>query len=247
MHSIQRELALTIERLRARGERKLPPERVLADELGTSRGTLRNELARLAARGVIVQRLGRGGGSFIEDVAVEAYLEPVAEPPLVVTRSLDAVVGVPTFLTDQGYEPSTRILRTEERPAQPEDRRRLALDDDGRVAVIQRVRSADGVPLSLEEMTLPVDLFPGLLDRELRSIYELMRTAYGTEVSRAEETIGVGAASAAAAYLLDTDPGAPLFDIRRTAYDQRGRPVEVSRDLFRADITRLTVTERRDP
>lgn len=242
MRSVRDELSYTVERLRTRGERKLPPERDLAEELRVSRGTLRKELARLVEDGRIVQRMGRGGGSFIQDVGVESYLEPDPKPPLVVTRSLDSVVGVPTFLTDQGYEPRTRILRTEERAVQAGDRERLGLDIDDRVVVIQRLRSADRVPLSLEEMTLPSAVFPGILDRELGSIYELMSAAYGILVSRAEETIGIGAASPAAAFLLETSPGAPLFDIRRTAYDQHGRPVEVSRDLFRADVTRLTVT-----
>ncbi|WP_129659313.1 GntR family transcriptional regulator [Rothia uropygialis] len=243
MQDLRHDLLFIIERLRLAGERKLPSERNLAQQLGVSRGTLRRELGVLAQEGRIVRRTGRGGGSFIRETDIVGYLEPVPEPPLVVTRCLDRPVGVPTILVEQGHEPGTTVLFTEERPASFEERAGLQTLG-GQIVVIRRLRSAGGTPLSLEEMMLPADLFPGILDHQLGSIYALMRKQYDVVIDHAEESIAVGSASPAAALLLNVVPGAALYDIRRTAYDQRGRRVEVSRDLFRADITRLTVTSK---
>ena len=48
-------------------------------------------------------------------------------------------------------------------------------------------------------------------------------------------------ASADEAAILDIEPGAPLMAITRTAADVHGEPIEFSRDLFRADRTRIVV------
>lgn len=234
-------LAHMVEGLRLQGEIRLPSERELAEQLGVSRGSIRKELAALIASGQVTQRVGRGGGTYIQDVDVDAYVEPSDPAPFTVSRSLNSVVGVPTLLIDQGYQPSTRILRAEERDALEPERDALKLGRGERVVTIRRLRSANGVPLSLEDMRLPARVFPDMLARDLTSIYELMAEQYGTRVATAQERIGVGSATPAAAYLLRVSPGAPLFDIERIARDAQGRPLELSRDLFRADLTRLTV------
>ncbi|WP_440312852.1 GntR family transcriptional regulator [Leucobacter chromiireducens] len=240
---IRDRLSHMVERLRLQGESKLPSERELAEQLGVSRGLVRKELASLVSAGQIEQRVGRGGGSYIREVGVNAYVTSGAgRAPFTVSRSLNAVVGVPTFLVDQGYQPSTRILRAEERDAVERERTQLALEPGARVVTIRRLRSANEVPLSLEDMTLPAHIFPDILSRDLSSIYELMAGDYGTPVVTAQERIGIGEATPSAAYLLRVSPGTPLFDIERVALDAAGRPIELSRDLFRSDITRLTVT-----
>ena len=48
-------------------------------------------------------------------------------------------------------------------------------------------------------------------------------------------------ASADEAAILDVEPGAPLMTITRTTTDPNGEPIEFSRDLFRADRTRIVV------
>ena len=48
-------------------------------------------------------------------------------------------------------------------------------------------------------------------------------------------------ASADEAAILDVEPGAPLMAITRTTTDPDGEPIEFSRDLFRADRTRIVV------
>ena len=53
----------------------LPPERKLARELGVSRASLRQALAALEVRGLIVSR--QGGGNFICDVAKESFSDPL--------------------------------------------------------------------------------------------------------------------------------------------------------------------------
>jgi GntR family transcriptional regulator len=55
------------------------------------------------------------------------------------------------------------------------------------------------------------------------------------------ERIEVALASPDEAAILDVEPGAPLMAITRTTTDADGEPIEFSRDLFRADRTRIVV------
>lgn len=66
--------------------RALPPERELADEQGVSRTTVRAALTLLEAEGLVVRRVGRGGGTFASDPGARA-----------VTSALQRTVGMSGF------------------------------------------------------------------------------------------------------------------------------------------------------
>ena len=110
------------------------------------------------------------------------------------------------------------------------------------VVDLVRIRLADGSPFSLERAKLPAKRFPGLLELPLGgSVYELIEEHFATGPAQATERIEVILASADEAAILDVEPGAPLMAITRTAADAEGEPIEFSRDLFRADRTRIVV------
>jgi GntR family transcriptional regulator len=73
------------------------------------------------------------------------------------------------------------------------------------------------------------------------SVYELLQEHFGAEPTDAVERIEVVLASPDEAAILDVEPGAPLMAITRTTTDPDGEPIEFSRDLFRADRTRIVV------
>lgn len=208
---------------------KLGSERELAERYGTSRSSLRQVLAALEEAGLVDRVIGRAGGIFISHAQVQ--------------RSLSDVVGVPAFLASQGYVAGTRVLSTRITVADRSTQQALRIGADDFVIEIQRVRLADGSPISLELAQFPADAFPGLLERELGgSIYEILETHYGLVTSRADERIEAVNATAEEATLLGIKQRSALLLITRIAYDQRGAPCEFSRDLFRGDRTRLAVT-----
>lgn len=208
---------------------KLGSERELAERYGTSRSSLRQVLAALEEAGLVDRAIGRAGGIFISHAQVQ--------------RSLSDVVGVPAFLANQGYVAGTRVLSTKITVADRTAKQALRIGADDFVIEIQRVRLADGSPISLELAQFPADAFPGLLERELGgSIYEILETHYGLVTSRADERIEAVSATPEEANLLGIKQRSALLLITRIAYDQHGVPCEFSRDLFRGDRTRLAVT-----
>ncbi|CAJ1580128.1 GntR family transcriptional regulator [[Mycobacterium] wendilense] len=210
---------------------KLGSERDLAEKYGTSRSSLRQVLAALEEAGLVHRVIGRAGGIFISHGQVE--------------RSLSDVVGVPAFLTSQGYVAGTRVLSTRITPAEPPAQTALGLSENDYVVEIQRLRLADGSPISLENAQFPADSFPGLLEQQLGgSLYEILETHYGFVTGRAEERIEAVNATGSEAALLGIKPDAALLLITRVTYDQGGTPCEYSRDLFRGDRTALAVTAK---
>jgi GntR family transcriptional regulator len=208
---------------------KLGSERELAEHYGTSRSSLRQVLAALEEAGLVHRVIGRSGGIFISHVQVQ--------------RPLSDVVGVPAFLANQGYVAGTRVLSTRITGPDRVTQQALRIGASDFVVEIQRVRLADGSPISLELAQFPADAFPGLLEQQLGgSIYEILETHYGFVTARADERIEAVNATDEEATLLGIKPKAALLLITRVTYDQHDAPREFSRDLFRGDRTRLAVT-----
>ncbi|MDT5302243.1 MAG: GntR family transcriptional regulator [Mycobacterium sp.] len=208
---------------------KLGSERDLANRYATSRSSLRQVLAALEEAGLVHRAIGRSGGIFISHAQIQ--------------RSLSDVVGVPAFLANQGYIAGTRVLSTKITPPDRTTQNALRVDATDFIIEIQRLRLADGSPISLELAQFPADAFPGLLEQQLGgSIYEILEDLYGLVTSRADERIEAVNATPDEASLLDIKPRSALLLITRVAYDQNETPCEFSRDLFRGDRTCLAVT-----
>ena len=207
---------------------RLGDERTLAAELHVSRAAVRQALAGLQETGMVRRVPGRGGGTFVAKGKIE--------------RDLSRIVGVPALLRSQGVVAGTRVLSA--RLAEPADNTAQALRTRPGDLVVDlvRIRLADGSPFSLENARLPAKRFPGLLELPLGgSVYELIEEHFGVRPHHATERIEVTLAAPDEALILDVQPGAPLLAITRTVTDADGEPVEFSRDLFRADRTRIVV------
>jgi GntR family transcriptional regulator len=198
---------------------RLPPERELAARAGVSRMTLRQALDSLERRGLLERRVGRDGGTFV----VEPKLE------------LAGLSALSDQLRALGLEAGARVLSAEERPATQAES-----ELGTRVYEVVRVRLANGEPVALERTVLSADAYPGLLDEPLdRSLYELIRARYDDVPVRSVERLEPALASEADAHALGIAPGAPVMSVVRTAYARSGRAVEISRDVFRGDRTRV--------
>ena len=208
----------------APGER-LPPERTLAELFGVSRMTVRHALGSLVRRGLVARQVGRGGGTF------------VAEPKL----ELAGLAALSDQLRTLGREAGARVLSARELGASSDVAGQLEIARDAPVYEIVRVRLVDGAPVALERGSYPADVFPTLLDAPLTgSLYELFRARYPASVPvRAVERLEAAVARPDEARALGIATGEPLFRVERVAYSAGGRPVELGRDLFRGDRTRV--------
>jgi GntR family transcriptional regulator len=210
---------------------RLGTERELAARLSVSRSTLRQVLAVLAEGGIVRRVPGRAGGTFV------AYAK--------VDRDLSVIVGLPEYLRRQGFVAGTQVLSATMSGADETSADNLAVPPGSLVIDIVRIRLADGIPISLERVRLPAEIFPGLLDLPLGgSIYDLLESHYGIRPDDVVEHLEVAEASSDEAALLGVSVRAPLLAITRTSATSAGVPFEFSHDLFRADRTRVTFRTR---
>lgn len=211
----------------------VPPERTLAADLHTSRTTVRQALAELEIEGRL-QRI-QGKGTF------------VAQPKL--SQAL-ALTSYTEEMKAQGRVPASTILDTATIEADDELAAQLGIEPGAAVVSVERLRTADGEPMAIEHTHLPVALFPGLADSlsGTASLYVVLDTEYGVQITEAEETIETVLATPREAGFLNVDTGSPMLLISRLSIDSDGRRVEWVQSWFRGDrykfVTRLTRAPR---
>ena len=222
MAAVRRSLEERIHAGRLRPGLRLPPEPELATELGVSRATLREALRGLEEEGLL--RRARGAGTFL-----------VPRPR--VANSLDQNFGVTE-------DTSARL-----EPVPPEEGRRLFLEPGEEVAVIDRVRTADGRPVVLSRDVLPARLLgprPAAVLRRLErsSIYEVMERQLGVAVHHGVATFAPEAARGEVARRLRVPEGTLLLYLRQVDYDEEGRPALSSHEHHLAEAFEFTVVRR---
>lgn len=212
----------------------LPSERRLAAEFGVARATVRSALAMLREQQQI--RSTSGG------------------PPVVVDPRLSKAPQLSSFTQDalaRGWHPSSRVLEAVEVPADVGVARDLGLSPGSPVAHVRRLRLADSAPMALEEVWLPLELVPGLVDLDLSgSLYELLEERYDLAVFRHDRRISAITVDAVHAELLQLPLGAAALFATQIGLDPRGRRLELGRSLYRGDrfdFTTVTFAARRAP
>lgn len=205
---------------------RLPSERELCEILSVQRDTVRQALAMLEDQGLVNRR--HGSGTYISKPRIE--------------RDAGRLFPFTRAMQRAGYRPGARVILMEKTLCNPAVANQLDLQVSSFVYFIQRLRTVNQEPVVLENAFIPADIFQGLdgFDLNLRSLYEVMETEYGSQVSQAHQSLEAVAATEFEAELLGLEKGSPLILERRLTFDQLGRRVEYSRDLFRGDRFRFT-------
>ncbi|WP_445525318.1 GntR family transcriptional regulator [Streptomyces cyslabdanicus] len=189
----------------------------LSARLGLSRPTVRQAIQCLVDKGLLVRR--RGIGTQVVHSTVRRSLE---------------LSSLYDDLEAAGQGPTTRVLRNERVPATADVAAALGLAEGGEVTVLERLRCTHGRPVAFLRNHLPAVLLePDTARLEATGLYRLLRSA-GITLHSARQTIGARAATAEEALLLDEQQGVALLTMRRTAYDDTGRPVELGTHVYRA-------------
>jgi GntR family transcriptional regulator len=145
----------------------------------------------------------------------------------------------------RGLEPGSVDLGRRVTPAGRRVARELGLADDEPMHVIERLRTADGLPMGIERNHFPAALTRGLIDDPLdgNSLFAVLEDRYGIVFDGGEQTIEAGVADGTDARLLGLSEGSAVLLHQRRARAS-GRSVEYAEDDDRgADAAAVTAVD----
>jgi GntR family transcriptional regulator len=197
----------------------LPSENEMCSLYSVTRATVRHALDLLEREGLVYRRKGKG--TFLRR-RVQLDLARLCST----TKDMQA----------RGWVPGTRLLGARLVTATVHIQRQLRVTDAPQVWEINRLRLADGEPISLQWSYVSAQRAPRLDEHDLAgSLYDTLHAAYGIELRTAEQVIRTRMATDEEALILEIPAGAPVFVIDRTSFDQNEKPVEYLHALWRGD------------
>lgn len=212
----------------------LPTEEQMVKLFGVSRTTVRLALGKLVNEGLIRREQGRG--TFVNPRGLSA-----AEPKPI-ARDMFDVKSTSNIIAMAGKRVGTRVIELEIEDPSARVAEQLDLGEGAKVFRIVRLRLADAVPLVLERIWMPYELFPGLAEDDLHdSLYKALLARTGLSLGAAHQSLRAVVASEAEASLLDVEPGAPLMRVSGVTFSTDAVPVEVEESSFRGDLMEFIV------
>lgn len=198
----------------------MPGEVGLAEGYGVSRHTAREALRRLRSEGLIVA--GRGQ-------------RPRVVSPKQIKQPLSSLYSLFASVEAAGLEQRSLVLRSDVH-ADAVISDFLGLDDSSPLFFLERLRLADGEPLALDRVWLPLRVASPLLgvDFGRTSLYRELSDRCGAKITGASEKIRAVVPTAGQRRLLQMPDEAACLAINRLGtWD--GQPVEWRTTLIRGD------------
>ncbi|MBC3193399.1 GntR family transcriptional regulator [Pseudonocardia sp. C8] len=196
----------------AAGDR-MPSEPSLADELGVSRVTVRAALAQLENDGIVNRR--HGSGTYVNSIR-----------PLV--SSLHLNIGSDQMITSSGRTSGIAEMSWRQEAAGQDVADRLAVEAGTPVVHLYRVRTADGVPVTVSDDYFPAEFLPSESVTLGPSLYSFLSKVCGIDVEFGIATLTPAQAGPTLGSALGVGEDELCMVIRQVDYDADEQPVSYS-------------------
>jgi GntR family phosphonate transport system transcriptional regulator len=220
-------LAAELSRLAPDAQRRLPTERELAARFGVNRHTVRQAVRALVSRGLV--RTEQGRGMFAADVLLDYPLGPRTR----FTASLEA----------QDLLPGREVLGTEELAADAATAAELGIERGTTVLRRRSVGLADGVPVCVGYIDLPLGRFPDARERlaVIPTITAFLESYGLADYRRRSTRVLARLPDADEARLLRQPAAEPVLVTEASDVDCDGRPVSFSLAAWAATRVQFVV------
>lgn len=211
---------------------RIPPEAVLAEDLGVSRTTIRDALAKLEHEGAIFRK--QGAGTFVN------------EPGLQIRSRLEEIWSYEQVLEDHGYTPSVEVLTDQIVAGNEETAAALAIEPGDDVLIIEKLFREDDTPVVLTRNRIPAALLTGRerIGDEM-PIYEFLEEYCARRLAYYVSEIIPVALNAEQAKKLGVKRGTVALSFDEVGFDQNNEPVVHATSHFRDDLLRFRLIRRK--
>ena len=200
---------------------KILSEREIAQRLSISRYTVRKALDELEKKGYIYKVHGKG--TFVSEKSV-----PTA---------LNEIYSFTEQMEQLGKKPKMELLEFKVFTPNQELASKLHVATQDKVIKLKYLRTADDVPMMIEETYLPYSKFPTLTVDALskNSLYSIMKTEFNQSIHVVSESMRASLISSNEAKLLKIEDGSPCLNVRRTSFNKLNEPIEFTSCIARGD------------
>lgn len=219
---LMEDIKIAIEEGKYKYEEKIPSEPDLSELYSVSRITVRRAIDELCNEGYLVKKQGKG-----------TY---VNKPKLL--RKIEQADDVQSFSAAcraNGMKPGAKLIAVQRLSARKDEQKFLKLNDQDDVLYLQRVLTANGEPIMLENNYFDYKTFASLGNEKLDkgSLFVLLKEKYNKEVSATtKSTLEIVRATSNHAKLLQIGVGEPLFFMTAYFTDELGNPIFIGRQYI---------------
>ena len=147
------------------------------------------------------------------------------------------IVSFTEDMRQRGFDAGTEVISANLMPADKQIAQRLQVEEGEELTYLERLRLADGEPMSVEESYLGHRYCLDVLmnDYSKNPLREILEQDYGIRLVNAKQVIRAIQASDKLAELLDIPLNSAMLFLERVSYAQNAVPVEFLRIYYRGD------------
>lgn len=224
------EIKRDIENGKYKEKEKLPSEFQLSKLIGVSRATLREALRILEEDNIVTRR--HGVGTFVN-------------PKPIFSSGIEQLNSVTYMIKQSGKIPGSQYLATEIIEPTDEERSKFAPKEIDILAKIERVRTADNLPVVFCIDKIPEGLIPLEHVHKEDSLFKLMEDYSDKRIAYAVTYIEPIGYHDRIYNILDCDPEQSLLLLKQMHYTDDDEPVLYSANYFRSDVFSFHVLRKR--
>lgn len=213
---------------------KLPSEPRLAENLGVSRNTVREAIGILREQGLVATRQGLG----------TVVLDPDSAAEWPVEVGIERLMSTTELITRAGHKPGTRSTETAVVRGEKEALAHLQLPPTELLQCVERVRTADEIPVLYIRDFVSTELVPDRILAQYRgdgSIFAFLQRELGLDVIAARADILPVLPTARVASLLGVSRRRPLLVLHQVHYGRDHRPFLYSENHFNPEYIGIHV------
>lgn len=204
---------------------RLPGERILAEEFGVCRVTLRRAIDDLISDGKLERRAR--SGTFVKRPMISSELR---------------LKSFTEEIRERGQHPSTKLISFKRTKATKNIAKQLSIREREEIFVITRIRLADEMPVAIETLKISCRAMPTLTEKDLLgSLYDTFAERFAIRITNAKASIKAHISSEREQELLQIKSNVPCLIIKMVDRDQNDNPVMTAECIYRSDLYELQI------
>ncbi|MGO2940128.1 MAG: GntR family transcriptional regulator [Pseudolactococcus laudensis] len=181
---------------------RLPSERVMAEQFGVSRMTLRQAVTSLVEEGILTRYVG--SGTFVASDRVR--------------EKMRGTTSFTEIIQNLGKTPSSKVLSYQKTKANEVECDKLQLKKGAQIIRMERIRYADELPICYEVASIPYRLIEDFDKNDIANhFYETLANA-GKKIGRSEQIISAKIVNKEIANFLSIKQSSAILALTQVSY-----------------------------